>query len=121
MELLVATAQLAPGRYMAALDAGRGEYHISNVAVFDGCMIEIAQDTLISGAQLRVQAHELHTTLVGPDLDVSVFPRAAAALSLLQRLILAGPVPLDTWEPRYGRLAEAQVKWEAVHKRSLVL
>ena len=23
------------------------------------------------------------------------------------------------WEPVYGRLAEAQVKWEAIHGRSL--
>lgn len=26
-----------------------------------------------------------------------------------------GPVALDAWEPEYGRLAEAQVKWEAQH------
>jgi tRNA threonylcarbamoyladenosine biosynthesis protein TsaB len=25
----------------------------------------------------------------------------------------------DEWEPRYGRLAEAQVRWEALHGRSL--
>jgi tRNA threonylcarbamoyladenosine biosynthesis protein TsaB len=29
------------------------------------------------------------------------------------------PVALDTWEPAYGRLAEAQVKWEAAHGRPL--
>jgi tRNA threonylcarbamoyladenosine biosynthesis protein TsaB len=26
---------------------------------------------------------------------------------------------LATWEPNYGRLAEAQVKWEAAHGRAL--
>jgi len=26
-----------------------------------------------------------------------------------------GPVSLADWEPSYGRLAEAQAKWEAVH------
>jgi tRNA threonylcarbamoyladenosine biosynthesis protein TsaB len=28
-------------------------------------------------------------------------------------------VSLDGWEPEYGRLAEAQVKWEAEHGREL--
>ena len=28
-------------------------------------------------------------------------------------------VDLDRWEPDYGRLAEAQVKWEAAHGRPL--
>jgi tRNA threonylcarbamoyladenosine biosynthesis protein TsaB len=28
-------------------------------------------------------------------------------------------VSLDAWEPAYGRLAEAQVKWEAAHGRPL--
>jgi tRNA threonylcarbamoyladenosine biosynthesis protein TsaB len=26
-----------------------------------------------------------------------------------------GPVAVDSWEPAYGRLAEAQVQWEARH------
>ena len=29
------------------------------------------------------------------------------------------PVDLDGWEPDYGRLAEAQVKWERAHGRAL--
>ena len=29
------------------------------------------------------------------------------------------PVDLASWEPAYGRLAEAQVKWEAAHGRPL--
>ena len=38
---------------------------------------------------------------------------------MLQSVIAAGPVSLDKWEPAYGRLAEAQVKWEAAHGRAL--
>jgi tRNA threonylcarbamoyladenosine biosynthesis protein TsaB len=30
-----------------------------------------------------------------------------------------GPVNLAAWEPIYGRMAEAQVKWEAAHGRAL--
>jgi tRNA threonylcarbamoyladenosine biosynthesis protein TsaB len=30
-----------------------------------------------------------------------------------------GPVDLASWEPDYGRLAEAQVRWERAHGRPL--
>ena len=30
-----------------------------------------------------------------------------------------GPVSLESWEPNYGRLAEAQVKWELANGRVL--
>lgn len=48
------------------------------------------------------------------------FPSAAALLSLLG--VPGGAVrlvDLDDWEPTYGRPAEAQARWEAVHGRSL--
>jgi tRNA threonylcarbamoyladenosine biosynthesis protein TsaB len=32
---------------------------------------------------------------------------------------IAKPVELTTWEPQYGRKAEAQVRWEAAHGREL--
>jgi tRNA threonylcarbamoyladenosine biosynthesis protein TsaB len=34
-------------------------------------------------------------------------------------LASAPEADLATWEPAYGRLAEAQVKWEAAHGRAL--
>ena len=120
MELLVATARLSTGLYMTALDAGRGEYYVSNVEVLDGCITDITPISIVSGTRLHTQASEQHATLVGLGLDVDVFPRASAVLALLPRMTAAGPVPIDTWEPRYGRLAEAQVKWEAAHGRLLV-
>lgn len=33
--------------------------------------------------------------------------------------LAVGPVPLDAWEPDYGRLAEAQARWETMHGRAL--
>jgi tRNA threonylcarbamoyladenosine biosynthesis protein TsaB len=30
-----------------------------------------------------------------------------------------GPADIASWEPLYGRMAEAQVKWEAAHGRGL--
>jgi hypothetical protein len=41
-------------------------------------------------------------------------PDARAAL----RIGFVG-VPRDAWEPDYGRLAEAQVLWEATHDQAL--
>ena len=47
-------------------------------------------------------------------------PSAAALLTLMGPAGGATPiVELDNWEPTYGRPAEAQVKWEAVHGRAL--
>jgi tRNA threonylcarbamoyladenosine biosynthesis protein TsaB len=38
---------------------------------------------------------------------------------LFDQIEQQGPVDLERWEPSYGRLAEAQVKWEAAHGRPL--
>jgi tRNA threonylcarbamoyladenosine biosynthesis protein TsaB len=47
-------------------------------------------------------------------------PSAAALLMLVGRAGGAERIQaLDTWEPTYGRPAEAQVKWEAVHGRTV--
>jgi tRNA threonylcarbamoyladenosine biosynthesis protein TsaB len=47
-------------------------------------------------------------------------PHAAALLGLIGVPGGAARVAsLDAWEPGYGRLAEAQVRWEAAHGRAL--
>jgi tRNA threonylcarbamoyladenosine biosynthesis protein TsaB len=46
-------------------------------------------------------------------------PKARAVIHLEAWLADAGPVDLGSWEPSYGRLAEAQVKWETQHGRPL--
>jgi hypothetical protein len=46
-------------------------------------------------------------------------PHARGAAHVLVSLIASGPVDIDTWEPAYGRLAEAQVRWEETHGRPL--
>ena len=46
-------------------------------------------------------------------------PHAREAPHLLPLAQALGPVDLAGWEPLYGRLAEAQVKWEASHGRPL--
>ena len=119
MEILVAAAKLSTGRYMTALDAGRGEYYVSDINVQDGRVTDMTPGFIVAGTQLRKLAHEQRATLVGPGLDVDISPHASAVIALLHRITAVGPVSIDVWEPRYGRLAEAQVKWEAVHGRLL--
>lgn len=51
---------------------------------------------------------------------VQSLPTATALLSLIG--IPGGAEPVahpESWEPRYGRLAEAQIRWEAAHGRAL--
>jgi tRNA threonylcarbamoyladenosine biosynthesis protein TsaB len=44
-----------------------------------------------------------------------VLSPAGVRLDRLAPHWVASPAPLDQWEPGYGRLAEAQVQWEARH------
>ncbi len=49
---------------------------------------------------------------------VEAIPLARDIVALAEGELLQ-PVDLASWEPEYGRLAEAQVKWEAAHGRAL--
>jgi len=46
-------------------------------------------------------------------------PHAREAPQVIALAQAIGPVDLAAWEPLYGRLAEAQVRWEATHGRPL--
>lgn len=122
--MLVATggAALEPGGYMVVADALRGEWFAAAIqatanggASMDAEPVRIARDAAIEMAAAR------GLTLIGPVVDGegSRWPHACGAAPLLGALLAAGPVDLDSWEPSYGRLAEAQVKWEGAHGRKL--
>ena len=53
-------------------------------------------------------------TLIGAPPGRLAQPHARSAMR-----VEATVVDLASWEPAYGRLAEAQVKWEASHGRPL--
>ena len=57
--------------------------------------------------------------VVGPGQEVDLHPHARGVAPVLDHIIASAPVDLASWEPDYGRLAEAQVRWEAVHGRPL--
>jgi tRNA threonylcarbamoyladenosine biosynthesis protein TsaB len=56
--------------------------------------------------------------VIGPEERPRTYPRAASIMRLGVWLAQP-PVSLAAWEPDYGRLAEAQVKWEQAHGRPL--
>lgn len=108
---------LTAGRYLAALDAMRGESYISRIDVDDDGRLRAGDVERVPTAELPGIAGE--RTLIGPGLAVDAHPHARGVARLIGTDLLRA-VELDGWEPRYGRLAEAQVKWEAAHGRPLI-
>lgn len=115
---------LQPGLYLAALDAMRGERYAAFVELSaERVVLERSAPALVHAASLSDLASSEKATLVGPEWPApgpgaSLRPRAAGVAALGGDAALRS-VDLATWEPDYGRLAEAQVKWEAAHGRSL--
>lgn len=108
---------VAGGRYLAALDAMRGE---SYAAVIDidpsGRLAGMGEVDRVPTASLAAIA--AGAVLIGPASGVLAAPHARGVARMLGTRWLQ-EVDLDRWEPEYGRLAEAQVKWEAAHGRPL--
>jgi tRNA threonylcarbamoyladenosine biosynthesis protein TsaB len=127
LALLVASQHpppLAPGRYVAAIDALRDEHYVELFEVgADGMVSRQGPTLLVPSSTLPAFAAEQGpgVRLVGPaPVDGRAVEPHAAAAALLTKLIDATPpADLAGWEPAYGRLAEAQVKWEAAHGRPL--
>jgi tRNA threonylcarbamoyladenosine biosynthesis protein TsaB len=123
LALLVAGASTGDGRYLAAVDALRGEHYVALYAVDADDVTEIAAARLVPSDAVEALATEYAARIVSPapigENSVVAPPRAAGVLRLRSMLASPAPVDLRTWEPSYGRLAEAQVKWESAHGRPL--
>ncbi|MEO7457350.1 MAG: tRNA (adenosine(37)-N6)-threonylcarbamoyltransferase complex dimerization subunit type 1 TsaB [Gemmatimonadaceae bacterium] len=123
LALLVASVQpQKAGRYVAAVDAMRGE---SYAAIFfvsgAGELAEEGAVRLVKTETLDAMASEAGAFVVGPGRhgDAQVFPHAASAARITNVIDATDHADLAAWEPGYGRLAEAQVKWESEHGRPL--
>jgi len=118
LALVVAAAHpaLPPGRYIAALDAMRGERYAQDIVVHaDGRVVVDGPAALAIVEQLTTSGERV----LGPLEPGAHAPHARGVAAMLEAMIAGGPVDLDAWEPSYGRLAEAQVRWEAAHGRPL--
>ena len=119
LALIAGGTDLAPGRYLAALDALRGEFYVALYEI-DGSRVinEVEPARLIAADQLEALASSVGASMLTPS-DVAgavrAGPRARAVARLRHLVERGGPVDVSAWEPSYGRLAEAQVRWEAAH------
>jgi tRNA threonylcarbamoyladenosine biosynthesis protein TsaB len=112
---------LEPGEYLSVLDAMRGEHFAARVLVQPaGFATQLEPTTILGAGQLgEVAARDRSVRVAGPGQQIDAHPHARGVAPILDAIIKAGPVDLASWEPDYGRLAEAQVRWEAVHGRPL--
>jgi len=118
LALIAADASLADGAYVAILDALRGEVFATAYLRAGDEVTELAPLRLIHRGELAHEAAALHATVIGAEEHPRTMPRAANVARLRAWLAMP-PVSLASWEPDYGRLAEAQVKWELAHGRPL--
>jgi tRNA threonylcarbamoyladenosine biosynthesis protein TsaB len=123
MALLVGGANLRPGRYLAATDALRSEFYVGLYDVApDAQVVEIERARLVPTEEVERLAAELGAKIVSPsafDASVKASPHARGVARVEEMLNAAGPVDVGRWEPSYGRLAEAQVRWETAHGKPL--
>ncbi|MFL5572489.1 MAG: tRNA (adenosine(37)-N6)-threonylcarbamoyltransferase complex dimerization subunit type 1 TsaB [Gemmatimonadaceae bacterium] len=131
---------LPSGEYLSVLDAMRGEFYAARIFVppwlsplpVDGIRspdqhaeraiagVQTEPPSIITAQRLQELAGaERALKVVGPGQQIDAHPHARGVAPLLETIIEAGPVDLASWEPDYGRLAEAQVRWEATHGRKL--
>ncbi|MGI9076194.1 MAG: hypothetical protein ACR2G6_02550, partial [Gemmatimonadaceae bacterium] len=107
------------GRYLAVLDAMRGESFAACYEVLPGGTLkEIAPVRLLGQSALEASAAALSATIMGIGCQLDAFPHARG-VAVCQRSGGLYRVELGAWEPAYGRLAEAQVKWELTSARPL--
>jgi tRNA threonylcarbamoyladenosine biosynthesis protein TsaB len=124
MALVVGGADLAPGRYLVAIDALRGEFYVGLYDVKGTSVDEVEPARLVTAAELldRDLAGEYGARLVSPSHlpeAIVALPRGRSVARIEALLHARGPVQVATWEPSYGRLAEAQLRWETAHGRPL--
>jgi tRNA threonylcarbamoyladenosine biosynthesis protein TsaB len=123
MSLIVAGAKLGMGRYLAAIDALRGEFYVGLYHMSaSGEVIELERARLVPADGVEAVALEYDARIVSPSAiedAIMASPKAAGAARLGSLLAASEPVDLGSWEPAYGRTAEAQVKWAAAHGRPL--
>lgn len=109
-----AAGQLADGAYVASLDALRGERHAALVTIEGSAARGGVTRLVIRDAARRLPADAVSAwaraagaTMIGPECAVDAWPVARGVLRVWDAV---RDVDLETWEPDYGRLAEAEAR-----------
>ena len=115
--LALAAAECAETRHArrvaVVLDAMRGDVFVGAYEWHNGALTDLRVSPLQREEDARACAAELGATFVRAK------PHARGAARLWSSILAPGPIDVATWEPEYGRKAEAQVRWEAAHGRPL--
>jgi tRNA threonylcarbamoyladenosine biosynthesis protein TsaB len=122
LALLIAGTETepAPGRWLCLLDAMRGEAFAQTFEVTaSGEISEVAEVRVVRDEEVPALARAMRARTIGLGREIHAVPHARGVLRLAAHASLRRPVDLASWEPDYGRLAEAQVRWEAAHGRAL--
>ena len=106
-------------RYLAALDALRNESYVAEFEHYAGEVRQTGEMRRVPSNEVVALGESTGARPVGPDQSDNWLPHARGVALLGSEINDAGPVNLVAWEPLYGRMAEAQVKWEAAHGRRL--
>lgn len=113
--IVAANAPRVPRRYLATLDALRGESYAQSIEVAPDGIRFPGQPVIVRHPQLPALAEAMAADLVGPNVAANWAPHARGAL----RILPPEAADLASWEPDYGRKAEAQSRWEAELGREL--
>jgi tRNA threonylcarbamoyladenosine biosynthesis protein TsaB len=106
----LAAVEAGVGRWLLVMDAMRGEAFAAAYE-WDGARLRVPADV-----PARLPRDDAADLADSHGLTVrEANPHARAAAPLWRHIAAGDPVDLATWEPEYGRLAEAQVRWEAEH------
>jgi tRNA threonylcarbamoyladenosine biosynthesis protein TsaB len=120
LSVVGAKPPLPSGEYLSLLDAMRGEFFAARISFNGSRAVRVGPTSLMSKDDLEdVRVREPTVRIVGSGQEIEAHPHARGVAPILDAIVAAGPVDLASWEPDYGRLAEAQVRWEAAHGRPL--
>ena len=111
---------LSAGRYLALLDAMRGERFVARITIDGGGRHWLEGPAeILATSSVDATARAEGRTTIGPGCEIDAAPHARGVARLADSPGCIEPVDLTSWEPSYGRLAEAQVRWEREHGRRL--
>jgi tRNA threonylcarbamoyladenosine biosynthesis protein TsaB len=117
--LIVASSDAGNGRWLALLPAMRDEFFAGLFDVSEKGIREIQPARIIAASSADEEAAAAGARIVGLVGKNPVTPHARGVARILEDVIADGECDIASWEPLYGRLAEAQARWEAAHGRPL--
>jgi tRNA threonylcarbamoyladenosine biosynthesis protein TsaB len=116
--VIAAGASVTARPITTAINAMRGEFYTADFHVTCDAITETRAPRILEDAALRTYAEAQDATLLIAGVD-GVNPKISSVGPFLDYVFDRGPVDLGSWEPAYGRLAEAQVRWEQSAGRPL--